>query len=114
MKPIRIQRKRTKGWKKPSNTVCVDRSSRWGNPFKVGNDGDARQCVRLFHDLINPYRHLGPTATMEHFLLSVMNMAAIQRDLRGKNLACYCALDAPCHADVLLFIANDEVDYGQV
>lgn len=26
--------------------------------------------------------------------------------LRGKNLACWCALDQPCHADVLLEVAN--------
>jgi hypothetical protein len=29
-------------------------------------------------------------------------------DLRGKNLACWCPLDQPCHADVLLEIANRE------
>lgn len=29
-------------------------------------------------------------------------------DLRGKNLACWCPLDQPCHADVLLDIANKE------
>jgi hypothetical protein len=32
----------------------------------------------------------------------------IRRDLRGKNLACYCKLSEPCHADVLLAIANAE------
>jgi hypothetical protein len=30
----------------------------------------------------------------------------IMKDLRGLNLACWCALDHPCHADVLLEIAN--------
>lgn len=30
----------------------------------------------------------------------------IRAHLRGKNLACWCALDAPCHADVLIEIAN--------
>jgi hypothetical protein len=29
-------------------------------------------------------------------------------DLRGKNLACWCRLDQPCHADVLLELANAE------
>ena len=33
--PRRIQRKRTKGWRKPPNTVCVDRSTRWGNRFRI-------------------------------------------------------------------------------
>jgi hypothetical protein len=36
MKPIRIQRKRTKGWKMPENTVYVGRGSKWGNPFSIG------------------------------------------------------------------------------
>jgi hypothetical protein len=35
-KPIRIQRKRTKGWRMPPNTVCVTRPRKWGNPLRVG------------------------------------------------------------------------------
>ena len=35
--PIRIQRKRTKGWRMPPNTVYVGRPSKWGNPFNSGN-----------------------------------------------------------------------------
>ncbi|KMS57958.1 hypothetical protein V473_07255 [Sphingobium cupriresistens LL01] len=31
-------------------------------------------------------------------------------NLRGKNLACWCPLDQPCHADVLLEIANAPID----
>lgn len=34
--PIRIQRKRTRGWKMPPNTVSVCRPGYWGNPYKVG------------------------------------------------------------------------------
>lgn len=30
----------------------------------------------------------------------------IRRELAGKNLACWCPLDQPCHADVLLELAN--------
>jgi len=43
--PIRIQRKRTKGWKKPENAVYVGRGSEWGNPFVVGIDGTAEECI---------------------------------------------------------------------
>jgi hypothetical protein len=35
--PTRIQLRLTKGWRMPPNTVKVDRSTRWGNPFKVGD-----------------------------------------------------------------------------
>ena len=69
----------------PSNTVKVDRSTRWGNPFVVGRDGDRAQCVALFRALPAP-------DDLE--------------ELRGKNLACWCPLDEPCHADVLLDLAN--------
>lgn len=52
LKPKRIQRKRTRGWKMPPNTVCVTRPGRWGNPYKgiklldstmgAGNDANSR------------------------------------------------------------------------
>lgn len=87
--PKRIQRKRTRGWRMPQNTVYVGRPSRWGNPFVVGIDRAA--TVQLFKD----YPATKPAL-----------VADVQRELRGKDLACWCALDQPCHADVLLAIAN--------
>ncbi len=30
----------------------------------------------------------------------------VTRELRGRDLACYCPLDVPCHADILLAVAN--------
>ena len=45
--PHRLQRRRTKGWWKPPGTVCVDRSSRWGNPFAVEAYG-REQALWLF------------------------------------------------------------------
>lgn len=90
MKPKRIQRKRTKGWKMPENTVYVGRPTKYGNPWTVGRQGisvkTSAEAVELFK------RHL---AGKSHF-----------PELRGKNLACFCRLDQPCHADVLLEIAN--------
>ena len=35
MKPIRIQRKRTRGFRMPPGVIYVGRGSRWGNPFKI-------------------------------------------------------------------------------
>jgi len=35
--PVRIQRRRVKGWRMPENTVSVTRPGRWGNPFVAGN-----------------------------------------------------------------------------
>lgn len=104
--PKRIQRKRTKGWRMPEGAVYVGRPSRWGNPFVVGKDGDADRCVHKYVNWLLPYRHFGETATMEHFCISQANLERIQRELKGKDLACFCPLDQPCHANVLLELAN--------
>lgn len=108
MKPKRIQRRRTKGWKMPPNTVYVGRGSRWGNPYKVEGDITQKKAVQLYAEEIIPYRHKGDKSSLHHFLLSVANMDDIKHSLKGKNLACWCRLDQPCHADVLLEIANHE------
>ena len=86
--PYRVHRRRTKGWRMPPNTVSVTRPGRWGNQFT------------------------GPTA-VQIYRWWITDCAAGKRlqerakkELRGKNLACFCGLDQPCHADVLLEIAN--------
>jgi hypothetical protein len=108
--PKRIQRQRTKGWQKPVGCKCVDRSTRWGNPFRVGRSYhaatlggdpwsfppvvDAHHAVALFREALSlPDR--------ANFVL------AIKRELAGHDLACWCPIDKPCHADVLLEIANE-------
>lgn len=90
----RVQRQRTKGWRMPPNTVYVGRPSKWGNPWKVGMWNGAAYIDReasLFQ-----YRHWA-TGLMDRTLLE---------PLRGKDLACWCPLDQPCHADVLLELAS--------
>ena len=81
--PIRIQRKRTKGWRMPPNTVYVGRPTKWGNPFKT----------------VKQYK--------ETLVYTGGFISEIKKKLKGKNLACWCPLDQPCHADVLLRIANN-------
>ncbi|MDP2647730.1 MAG: DUF4326 domain-containing protein [Candidatus Yanofskybacteria bacterium] len=86
MTPRRIQRKRIKGWRMPGNAIYVGRPSQWGNPFSVKR-----------------YGRLGAIELYKHWLIkSVMEL----EDLRGKNLACWCKLSDPCHADILLRLAN--------
>ena len=78
----------------PAGAVKVARPTRWGNPFPVVN-GNHEQAITLFRAwLQSSYRgrQLAPL---------------IRRDLRGKDLACWCPLDKPCHADILLEIANE-------
>ena len=104
--PIRVQRTRKKGGGIPDGAVYVGRPSKWGNPFVVGVDGTRARCVRLFKLLCSGYLCLTSKAEPQ---LQELYLSAIRHDLaelRGKNLACWCPLGEPCHADVLLKIAN--------
>ncbi len=94
--PERIQLSRRKGWRKPDNTVVVARPSKWGNPFRVGvNAFNRANAVEQFREMATR-----PGRSFEGFREQVRD------ELAGKNLACWCPLDQPCHADVLLKIAN--------
>ena len=91
-KPKRIQRKRTKGWKMPGGAIYVGRPTKWGNPFPVGQGYSRQAAVAEFKKV---------TSGDEIRMLA-------RQELRGHDLACWCRLDQPCHADVLLQIANEE------
>lgn len=91
--PTRIQRKRTKGWKLPPNTVCVTRPGKWGNPF-TGPDA------------VDRYREYMCGAQRGLDRWNRDRLREQLHELHGKNLACWCAPDKPCHADVLLKLAK--------
>ena len=106
--PQRIQLSRTKGWRMPENTVKVDRSTRWGNPWRIVNEDNANLWIARGHDLIevipdeaDPVEYL-----VEFFRTRGVDALPHLGALRGKNLACWCKPGEPCHADVLLEIAN--------
>jgi len=94
MKPKRIQRKRTKGWRMPENTVYVGRGSKWGNQYKVSKHLTVAETVSLYKKCIVSCVRRNP---------GFWNLS----ELKGKNLACWCPLDKECHADILLEIANE-------
>jgi hypothetical protein len=102
--PRRIQRQRTKGWRMPPGAVYVGRPSRWGNLWTVAG---MRQAGWTGSDA-----HLAPFAVGMfrrgmHVCLPVCEpILAALPELRGRDLACWCRLDQPCHADVLLELAN--------
>lgn len=128
MKPQRIQRRRTKGWRMPENTVSVCRPGKWGNPFKmVGlkcgcwevvdeNDVtyllDMRHHPEGKHEPVTTQRYAAREATDLFRSLFTGHRVFQERevedllDLQGKNLACFCPPDQPCHGDVLLELAN--------
>lgn len=101
--PKRIQRKRTKGWKMPPNTVSVTRPGPFGNPFRASDYlGDSRSGK-------NRKMAVDAFRTWIEYDDQVALRERIRTELRGKDLACFCAICEQCHADVLLELANREV-----
>jgi hypothetical protein len=99
--PDRVQLSRRRGWRKPENTVVVARPSGWGNPYRVGVGAhpiSRAEAVDMFRTLVTQGKF------SEEFRQQV------RRELAGKNLACWCPLDQPCHADVLLELANGAME----
>lgn len=92
----------------PANTIYVGRPTPWGNPFVVGHNGTAEQCVALYRALLAGYLCISnprdQVAAQERALAHVSKHLM---ELKGKNLACFCSLAKPCHADILLALAND-------
>jgi hypothetical protein len=113
--PTRIQRKRTKGARMPSGAVYVGRPSRWGNPFRVALHEGGRWIVvdenGRWMDWYNSEAVAKDLAVIRfanalHYGLLRVTVDDVRRELRGKMLACWCPIGAPCHADVLLEVAN--------
>lgn len=104
----RIQRKRTKGWRMPPNTVSVARPGRFGNPYKISEAREAGYTgtdAQLSEWCCHLFRRAILTKGTGEYVDTVPSMDEV-RTLRGKNLACFCPLDRPCHADVLIELAN--------
>lgn len=134
--PTRIQLSRSKGWRMPANTVKVDRSTRWGNPWKVGapgrivysmgrcrieaaiprdlTAGDAETAFLIWllgyaiGDELRPetLNRAGQRALWDHLSVRRQTIFADLHMLRGKHLACWCPVGAPCHAEILLCAAS--------
>lgn len=81
----------------PPNTVYVGRPSQWAN-WNDWREYGRLQAVSMFASQVMGYEDLEPD---EYFI------SEVKRQLKGKDLACWCPLDEPCHADVLLKIANE-------
>ena len=105
----RIKLERRNGWRKPAGAIVVARPSRFANPFPVANfGGDHAAAVAAYRQWLDdpnaqPVRcktKWYPRPTREQIVAA----------LRGHDLACWCRLDEPCHADVLLELANRDLD----
>jgi hypothetical protein len=132
--PRRIQRRRLKGWRAPDGAVYVGRGSRWGNDYVLkdtqvripGTDGSEWQHEGRSGKTSgeqHPFKHpdgsitwhLVQDATPEQVVELYRRwieprpelVAAVHRELAGRDLMCWCPTDRPCHADVLLRLANE-------
>lgn len=129
---MRLQRKRTKGWKMPKNSIYVGRPTKWGNPFKIIGDmiyldagyrrkildkwiyvssAKENDIVKLYEMLITGIMQPGdyslPASIFPDILHWVEHFEKLDvNELKGKNLLCFCKLGEPCHADILLKVAN--------
>jgi hypothetical protein len=70
-------------------------ASKWANPFRIIRDATREEVVVKYRE----------------WLPKQLDLRAALRELRGNDLACWCAPRA-CHGDVLLWLANDAVSSG--
>ncbi len=88
--PKRIQRRRSKGWRKPEGVVSVTRPGKWGNPHKsIEHASFAKHAYVTYLDK------------------AIADGKLDIEELRGRDLMCWCKVGRPfCHGDVLLDRAN--------
>ena len=88
----RFQRKRTRGWKKPDNSVYVGRPTKFGNPYKLSKNLTREEAVGNFEIYLRNNTEL---------------LIAVKEELCGKDLLCWCRKDELCHADIIIKICNE-------
>lgn len=116
MTPRRIKMTRKAPWRaNHPDAVIVARPTRWGNPFRV-----VRQVGEWIvvddNDVTYPLTIDTKAAAAQRAVdlyradirWGALNVNEIRRELAGRDLACWCPLDSPCHGDVLLAIARGE------
>lgn len=119
-KPARIQLRRKRGFRLQDASHALNglpatgvaRPSPLGNPFIVGRDGDHATCAELYRGLavdgVMTMTHSGAPDLVTQRRARKMIAEALP-GLRGRNLACWCGPGSPCHADVLLELANSKL-----
>ena len=97
--PRRIQLQTRHGWRKPQDAVVVTAMSKWDNPWKLGPSTTRK-------GIVDCYRRWWLGKMGNDFSQERQALLLSLSELRGRDLACWCPLGEPCHADVLLLIAN--------
>lgn len=106
--PKRVQMSRQHPWRAENpDAVIVARPSGWGNPFKAGEtkwlaDESGNPTIFPVPDVAEAVR------LFRWYVTGGEREQRIRAELAGRDLACWCPLDQPCHADVLLEMANGD------
>ena len=124
MTPKRVQRKRSKGWKKPDGCINVTRPGKFGNPFRLTMDGWI-ECYSINRTILNPWILWSATGgftiddILELYELWANGLLVEKKflprppsddelnSLKSHDLMCFCKEGDPCHADILLKLANE-------
>lgn len=110
----RIQRKRTKGFKMPENCKYVGRPGKWGNPFLIGELTPEQAVKRYQRCILNNtmayyyFFELEATIQFNRFKWMRENLEQLRK---YDSLACFCPLNEPCHADILIKLLSKK-DYA--
>lgn len=113
----RIQRKRVKGWKMPEGAVYVGRPTKWGNPYHIGENysDEILDEQKEIIDILS-WDNISAETAVRFYLEAIQGsfpclpftIDDVRRELAGKDLVCWCPIGQPCHADVLLRLANTQ------
>lgn len=92
------------------DAVKIDRTTPWGNPFRVGIDGTLDKCINKHRLLLEGYICLTSNATIEDQERHRKHVKANIHRLIGKNLACWCR--GKCHGDTLLAAVEYKIQHA--
>lgn len=108
-KPNRVQRHRTRGWRKPQGAIIVDRTTRYGNPWPVDTSADPARGHTVAVDAYRRWlRGDGPDLQIRgRRVYDRRWILAHIRELAGHQLCCACPPEMACHADVLAQLASE-------
>ena len=107
----RVQLSRKKGFRKPDDAINVARTTKWGNPFNWRDaDPDTIPANAAKWYAVESFRtwltRPGVIDTNDDISIRRQWILEHIQELAGKDLACWCRPDEPCHADVLIELAN--------
>lgn len=82
---------RTVHWRKEPYDIDIRRPAKWGNPFRIGEDGTRSEVIEKFRQ----------------WVISQPELMNDLEELRGKRLGCWCS-PKPCHGGILIDLLKEK------